>query len=203
MTDRHWNFDDYLLDFPDIVVQEGPVTATPIEYKVKKVAEFIIVEILPEARRCLDANAELAPLLLTIAAVDYMAGYYAGHQSKSTDFKEFVRRYFPMQYRTVIDPLYDQIRSGLIHNLVVSNPWRPQGIPFKIHPSSSDHLSKDLDGNTIFSVLYFLEDTRRAWCMYQHDLIMKGQDFPELVASFHRRFNKLDGSGALMVRVPN
>ena len=203
MTDKHWRLEDYLLDFPDVVVREGPVTATPIHHKVNAVAEFLLVNILPEARRCLNANAEIAPLLLTIAAVDYMAGYYAGRQSKSTDFKEFVVRYFPFQYRKLIDPLYDQIRSGLVHNLVIANPWKGQGIPFKIHPSSIDHLSIDLDGNTIFSVSYFLEDTRRAWIMYQYDLIMKGHELPQLVKNFHRRFNRLDGTGALMVRVPN
>lgn len=203
MTDKHWNAEDYLLDFPDLVVREGPVTATPIHHKVKAVAEYLVVNVLPEAKRCLDADAELAPLLLTIAAVEYMAGYYAGRQSKSTDFKEFVRRYFPAEYLTLIDPLYDQVRSGLIHNLTIANPWKGQVISFKIHPNSEHHLSKDPDGDIIFSVLYFLEDTRRAWCMYQHDLIMKGHELPQLIDNFHRRFNRLDGKGALMVKVPN
>ncbi len=175
----------------------------PIHYKVLKVKTFLVVEVLPEAKRCLDTSAELAALMLTLAAVDYMAGFYAGHQSKNADFKDFVAEYFPKEYRPFLDPLYDQIRSGLMHNLVVSNPWKGEGVSLIIHPNSKDHLTKNADGKIVFSISYFLEDTRRAWWKYQYDLIMKDDNLPNLVINFNRRFNMLDGRGAFMERVPD
>ena len=203
MTNRQWNLEDYQLDFPDVVVNDGPVTATPVESKVFRVVQYLITDILPQVNRCLNADAEIAGLILTLAAVDYMAGYYVGRQSTSADFKAFVEQYFPMEYRPFKDPLYDQIRSGLMHNLVILNPWRDQGVQFKVHPNSPDHLIEDSDGNLVFSVAYFLEDTKRALVMYQYDLIMKRDLFPDLVRNFHKRFNRLDGRAALMTKVPN
>jgi len=203
MTDLQWNPEDYLLDFPDIPPYEGPLTEMAVPSKALKVKTFLVVEVLPEARKCLNIGAQLAALMLTLAAVDHMAGFYAGRQSTHSDFKDFLGRYFPKQYQPYLDAIYDQIRSGLIHNLAISNPWKGQGIPFLIHPDSEKHLTPDDEGRIIFSVSYFLEDTRRAWWMYQYDIIMKGAEYAELVAKFNRRFNKLDGRGAFMERLPD
>lgn len=39
--------------------------------------------------------------------------------------------------------------------------------------------------------------------MYMHDLIMHGGEYPGLVDQFERRFNRLGGRGAFMVKVPD
>lgn len=204
MTDENWNPEDWLVDFPDPQPYTGLIVSMPLSGKVVKVTRYILGEIEQEAYRCLNAQAELGALLLCLAAVDYMAGFYVGHKSKKREHIGFIKKYFPQKYRNFLEVIYDQLRSGLMHNMVAMNPWYgKRGIDFLIHPKSESHLEKTAKGKTIFSVGIFLEDVRRAWLMYAHDLLMKGGEMPEMVKKFNRRFNKLDGAGALMIRVPD
>ena len=46
MTDKQWNPEDYLLDFPDVLAYEGPLTGMPIHHKVLKVKTFL--EVVPK-----------------------------------------------------------------------------------------------------------------------------------------------------------
>lgn len=201
MTNRQWDPENYKFEFPDVPAYEGPLVDMPLIHKVEKVRQFLVGDVLPEAKRCLDVHAELAALLLSLAAVDYLAGFYVGKKTTRDDFVNFMQDYFPKEYQSILDKIYDQLRSGLMHNLVGVFPWKDNNIPFVIHPDAKEHLHQNKNGQTIFSVLLFLEDIRRAWWMYAYDIVMKGDKHPDLVTKFSKRFNKLNGLGAFMVKV--
>jgi len=203
VTDKYWNQEDYLFEFDDVPRYEGELVEMPIHHKVEKVRHYLIDEILGEMERCLLADADLGALLLGLAAVDYLAGFYVGKQSTGKDYQAFMKRYFPPQYREYLDSFYSQLRSGMMHNLVAANPWKPKATSFLVTTKSSSHLQTTSSGQVVFSVSHFRIDIYRAWRMHAHDMIMKPDKHNDLVQNFVRRFNKLDGVGAFMEKVPD
>ncbi len=203
MTDKHWNPSAYKFEFPDVPPYERTLIGMPIMHKIERVRRFFTIEILGEIQRCLNAKAELSALVLCLAAIDYLTGFHVGKQSKKADFIEFVDRYFPVEYKPFLDDIYVQLRSGLMHNLTILNPWHGIGTEFLIRPNSARHLVQNDEGKTIFSVAIFCEDIRRAFWIYIHDIVMKAEANPQRVENFERRFNKLDARAAIMDRIPD
>ena len=203
MTDQNWDTDDYKFKFEDVPAYEGELTQMPIHHKMDKVRQYLVHHVLPDMERAEAARAELSAILLGLAAVDYLAGFYVGRQSKRYDYIAFMKRYFPSEYESILEDIYDQLRSGLMHNLVATNPWKPTSTSFSIHKHSEQHLETNQAGRVIFSVGHLRVDIFRAWRMYAYDLIMKPGDNQQEIRSFNRRFNKLDGVGAFMVQVPD
>lgn len=203
MTLPNWNPDDYFVSFSDSHYK-GPIAGMPIYNKVGMVMRFIIEDILREVKSCINCDAELAAIILCLVLVDYLAGYYTGHQSRRIDFIGFMHKYFPKKYSPYNEIIYDQLRSGLLHNLAAINPWKGHGKSFRIHSHLEKHLEEDFneegEWQINFSVKLFAEDIGRAWVMYAHDIIMKSEEQPNLAKNFHKRFNKLDGKGALMIK---
>lgn len=202
MTDTKWNPEDYLLDFPDEPAHEGSQVEQPLLYKVMKVGNFIKTDIRGEIDRCLGAKAELAAVILCLAAVDYLAGFYLGRETKKADFIGFMQKYFPSKYQPFIKGIYRQLRCGLMHNLALLDPWRENDVSFHLSINSNLHLETNPSGDIVFSVLHFAEDLCRAWVMYQYDLIMKAEQHPELRINFGKRFDQLEGRGAFMEHQP-
>lgn len=203
MTNKNWNPDDYRFEFPDVPAYEGRLVDMPLEHKIEKVRHFLLDEIFEDAHKCINIHAELSALFLALASVDYLSGFFVGRQSTKLAYVSFMRRYFPQEYEPIIDTLYSQLRCGLMHNLVVTNPWKKTSTSFLIHPNSQDHLVENQEGQIIFSVLVFIEDIRRSFWMFAHDLIMRKEANPDLVLNFDNRFNRLNGLGAFMTRVPD
>ena len=203
MTDHTWNPDDYRFEFPDVPRYEGELVDMPIHHKVEKVRRFLIEGVLSEIERCINSGAELAGLLLSLATVDYLAGYYVGRQTTRHDYINFMIRYFPAKYHPYLEDIYIQLRSGLMHNLVAANPWRHESASFLIHPREEHHLDFNEHGKLIFSVAHFRIDIYRAWRMHAHDIIMKAEANPQLVNNFNARFDRLKGVSAFMERVPD
>jgi hypothetical protein len=201
MTNPNWNPNDYKFTFPDEPAIEGNIVNFPIIQKVEKIRVFLLKTILVEAHNCLRVKSEIAALLLAIASVEYLAGYYAGEQSRKDDFISFLKDNFPDQYSSYYEAIYDQLRCGLVHNLNILNPWNKNGIDFLVHSNSPDHLKVNNEGKLIFSVSFFLEDIRRAFWMYVYDLVEKREENQDLIKKFEKRFNRLDGRGALMLKV--
>jgi len=202
MTDPNWNLDDYQFDFGTVGPYTGSIVHMPIELKMNRIRVYLMEGILPQAKRSLAVQAEL-PSLLLLAVVDYLSGFFAGRKSDRDDFIAFMGRYFPGKYQPFLKSIYDQLRSGLMHNLVAANPYKPRLQTYTIAHTSSSHLEQDDQGKLIFSVSTFLIDVSRAWVMYSHELIEKSSPESDLVKHFHRRFNKLDGVGAFMEQVPD
>lgn len=203
MTNKNWNTDDYLFEFTDVPAYSGELVHMPIIHKIDKVHHFLFDGVLKDAHRCLGIHAELPALILCLASVDYLAGYYAGKQTDRNDYIGFMRRYFPTQYHSLLDEIYAQLRCGLMHNLVAQDPWKSSQVSFLIHPNSTNHLLMNQNGKTIFSVHFFEQDIYRAWVMYMYDLIMKSDENLTLVNNFNNRFNRLEGRSAFMERVPD
>jgi hypothetical protein len=204
MTDKNWNVEDWFMDFPGPQPYTGPITGMPLPSKIHRVSDFLLGAIMQEAFRCVGMEAELGGLLLCLASVDYISGFFAGRKSRKQDFIDFMVLYFPPKYVPFLEAIYDQLRSGLMHNLVAMNPWLGvDNIPIRIQSKSETHLDRNSDGEVVFCVGIFLQDVKRAWVIYAHDVIMNGKERPELVSNFNRRFNKLDGKGAFMVKVPD
>jgi len=195
-----WNPDLYIFEFPDVPQYEGLLVEMPLIHKVEKIRVYV-TEVLKQSARCLGIDAEIPALITGLAIIDYLAGFYAGRQSKKEDYIEFMHQYFPSTYRPFLEYIYHNLRCGMLHNLVAMNPWKDANISFLIASNHSNHLMPESD-KTIFSVKTFLEDIRRSWWKFAHTLIMKGDLNPELVTKFHRRFNKLQGIGAFMVNTP-
>lgn len=203
MTDTDWDPANFLFSFPDEPAYEGALVDMPLMHKVEKVRHFIMDEVLKEIVRAVSTDAVLAGLVLCIALIDYITGYYVGKESKGENYRDFLARYFPDAYTPFIPAIYRDLRCGLMHNLTTLNPWKRTEESFDIHSNNPQHLAKAESGKIIFSVLVFAEDIRRAWIMYMHDLVMKKDTYPELVINFEKRFNRLQGRGAFMVKTPD
>lgn len=203
MTNKNWNPEDYHFEFPDVPAYEGPLVDMPLAHKIEKVRHFLLDEIFKDAHNCINIHSELSALFLALAAVDYLSGFFVGRQSNRHAYISFMIRYFPSDYEPIIDEIYYQLRCGLMHNLVALNPWKRNQNSFLIHPNSPNHLSQNQEGQIIFSVLIFIEDIRRAFWIYAHDLIMKADTNRESLLNFEKRFNRLDGIGAFMIRLPD
>ena len=158
--------------------------------------------VLADSVRCAHAEAEIQATLAGLAIIDYIAGFYVGRQSRARDYIAFMRRYFPPRYAPHLDGVYANLRCGLMHNLVAVNPWQAGHPHFLVVGDCEPHMVVEGD-RVVFCVSRFLEDVRRAWIKYSFDLIVRGDANPELAKHFDRRFNKLSGIGAFMVRVPD
>jgi hypothetical protein len=123
MTTINWDPKNYTFDFPDVPNYEGPLIDMPFLHKVEKVRHFVMDEILPEINRAVGASSELAGVVLSLALVDYIAGYYVGKQSSGNDYIGFMNRYFPDAYKSYNSSIYHDLRNGLMHNLAAKNPW--------------------------------------------------------------------------------
>ena len=204
MTLPNWNRDDYMFSFPDSLYT-GEIVGMPINNKVGMLMQFIFDDVFQEIKVCINANAELAAVILCLVVVDYLAGYYTGHQTKRRDFLSFMNKYFPADYNTFNEKIYDQLRSGLLHNLALINPWKGMEKSFRIHSNLGKHLEEEFNEEgecrINFSVKVFAEDIGRAWIMFAYDIVMKGDNYPDIVKNFHKRFNKLNGRGAFMLKI--
>ncbi len=203
MGRKDWNPDDYIFGFPDVPAYTGPLVGMPIHHKVNKVWTFVVKDLTSEVVRCLKAKAELAGLILSLAMVDYLAGYYCGRQSKRIDSLNYMREYFPNAYEPLLEKIYTQLRCGLVHNMAVLNPWKGPHVIFRIHSNFEKHLAKDSEGRLNFSVPMFLQHINESWFMFAHDIIMKGDQYPKLVEHFNTRFDRLEGRGAFMEHIPD
>ncbi len=198
MTLPNWNPNDYLVDFEDITYT-GPIVNAPLEMKTGWVMKYLHDVIFPDAIKAIVNGSELSGLLLGFSIVDYLAGYFSGRKSQAKDFVAFLNRYFPEQYKQYTKDIYHHLRSGLVHNLTLQNPWVQTETLFLVEKRSEDHLKK-INERTVFSIYHFIEDTRRAEIMFLYDLIMKASENQELINNFHKRFNKQNGSASMMVK---
>jgi hypothetical protein len=204
MTDQRdpeWNPEDYVLSFPDSWFPGGALVDMPLVHKADKVREYLH-SVLADSVRCARVGAEIPATLAGLAVIDYVAGFYVGRQTKANDYIAFMRRHFPQRYAAHLDAVYANLRCGLMHNLVAANPWQAGHPHFLIVGDCEPHMVVEGD-RIVFCVLKFLEDVRRAWIKYSFELLMRGDENPELVTHFRRRFNKLCGIGAFMVKVPD
>jgi hypothetical protein len=203
MTIKDWNPNDYLFSFPDEPAFFGLIVNASLIHKLDKLIKYIST-IYREILACYSKKAALAIILLDLAEVDYLTGYFVGHKTSGKDYKDFLgSKYFPQEYKPFIEDIYNQLRCGLLHNLVLLNPWHGKGIEFKITIALDTHLQNDKEGVTIFNPMTFATDINRAFIMYAYDLIHRTNEHPELVKNFERRFNRLGGLGAFMESTPD
>jgi len=195
LTLANWNPDNYEFDF-EPVYYEGEMIHAPLIFKADKVFKYLITIVFPDAEKAFRGGGEISCLLMTFSIVEYITGYHSGKQSSEKTFLSFIASYYPNEYQCISKTLY-RMRSSLVHNLVYLNPWNPTGEDLLLEENSINHL-KVIEGKRIFSITYFLEDTRRATIIYFHDLIMKTKDYPDLVTNFETRFNKKGGASAVM-----
>jgi len=193
-----WNVENYLFDFEDIHFS-GNIVDAPLPVKVGWVTRYLHDIIFPDVIRAITHGGELSGLLLSFSIVDYLAGYFVGRRSQAKDFITFLNEYFPKQYMPFARDVYDHLRSGIVHNLSLQNPWMPAFTPFALEKQSDFHL-QNKNGKVVFSITHFVEDTRRSMVMYFHDLVMKSSENETLVNNFHTRFNKHSGAASMMTK---
>jgi hypothetical protein len=199
-VDDNWRIEDYALAFPDSYY-EGPWVDAPLIHKVSRVGSYL-AEVLKSCRRCLNVDGEIPAVIGCLAAVDYIAGFWAGRESQRSDYMDFMRQYFPIEYAPLLEQIYVDLRCGLVHNLVPLNPWRTSKGSFLLVTNVPNHLAIEGD-RVVWSIATFVEHTRRSWIRYQHRVVMAVPPDLEAVARFHARFDRLAGCGAFMERVPD
>lgn len=118
----------------------------PIHHKIEKVRAYLVDGVLSDMEKAQAVGAELSAILLGLAAVDYIASFYVGRQSKRVEYVAFMRRYFHSKYQPFLEDVYDQLRAGLMHNLVATNPWKPRAHSFAIQNVSQRHLETNSEG---------------------------------------------------------
>ena len=201
MTLDNWNVEDYFVDFEELPPFTGPITALPIEYKVHQINTYILGNIGGEIQNCVSSKSEIACMLLCLASIDYLAGYYFGKETIGNDFVNFMNTYFPDKYQPYLKDIYIQLRCGIMHNLSLINPWRDGTRSFRIHLKLTPHLIEEPDGDGFnrvnISLPIFWEDIKRSLVMYGHDVIMNNSDYPDIRSNFENRFNQLGGRGSM------
>jgi len=188
------NPEDFFVQF-DPIHYEGPLVDAPLPLKIYKVDSYV-AEVLKSCRRCLTIDAEIPAVITTLAAVDYLAGFFSGHESTRGDYEAFMATYFPPEYTPFLDRIYVDLRCGLVHNLVAINPWRSSAASFLLVTDVPNHLAVEGD-RVVWSIRTFVEHTYTAWLTYSKHLMSAPQDVAA-VSRFHNRFDKLAGTGALM-----
>lgn len=199
--DSEWNPDDFRFNFPDVYFPGGPLVEMPLVIKADKVRRYVGA-VLASSANSLAVGGEIPATLAGLAVVDYLAGYFVGRQSKANDYKAYMGRYFPARYQPHLDSFYTSLRCGLMHNLVAVSPWQSGHPHFLIVGNCEGRMVVE-DGRIVFCVVRFLEDVRRSWIRFSFDLIQKPVECADLRANFERRFDRLSGSGAFMVQVPD
>ena len=201
MTDSTWNKSDYELSFEDIVFT-GNVIDAPIIWKISQIIVYFKTTVLKDAMNATMNGSGLSGLSLGMSSVDYLAGFYSGKETTQQDFVCYLEKYFPAKYKPFNQSIYKQIRCGILHNLVSNNPWREiNQYDFKITKEPYHHLDQDENGRYIFSISTFLKDLHRSVIMYAYDLIMKPEENYELLINFKKRFNRNNGTSAIMVHI--
>lgn len=201
MTDSNWNINDYKLSFDDIVFT-GNVVDAPVNWKIGQIINYFHNTVIKDAINAILHGSELSGLTLGISALDYLAGYYSGHETTGQDFVNYLEKYFPDKYYPFTQSIWGQIRCGLLHNLVSKNPWRNVNFyEFIITKNPKNHLGQDENGRYIFSISTFLEDLRRSAIMYVYELVMKPEENNDLLINFENRFNTNNGASAIMVHI--
>ena len=191
------NPEDFYVQF-DPIHYEGALVDAPLPLKIYKVNSYL-GEVLKSCRRCLTVDAEIPAVITTLAAVDYLAGFFSGQESTGADYKAFMAAYFPPAYAPFLDRIYVDLRCGLVHNLVAINPWRSSAGSFLLVTDVPNHLAVEGD-RVVWSIRTFIEHTYVAWLTYLKHVMSAPPD-PAAVACFHKRFDKLAGTGALMEKV--
>lgn len=204
MTIPNWDPKDYEVVFDDFKIPPNtPLVEIPFIGKVSNILDYLLCGVLPDALKPSFYGNNLGGLFVTLASIDYLAGYYVGRETHSKDYKAFMRRYFPDIYYPYLDAIYSQIRCGLMHNLVALDPWNGNNqVSFIIQDRSSIHLV-EIEGRISFSIPIFIMDTARAFVMYQYDLIMKQTENEILIKNFEKRFNRFNGRASVMNIVPD
>lgn len=193
------NVADYFVDFPDSPFT-GAIVDAPLVNKAGWVGRYFS-DVFRASARCLQVDAEIPALLTGLTLVDYLAGFHAGRESQPSDYKDFIHEYFPDSYDPFILQIYSDLRCGLVHNLVVVNPWRRSHGRFLLVTDVPNHLAVE-DDHVVWSIATFLLHINFAWPKFGHHLIMGAPDNAAACQRFHDRFNRLAGTGAMMQRVP-
>ena len=190
----------YPFAFEDIRFK-GFLVDGPIIWKVGRVMQYLHDSVFPEANRSVSLGLDLSSLLLCFSTVEYLSGFYAGHQSKAADFKIFLRDFFPDKYLPFADSIYGQLRNGLVHNLTLLNPWLTSNHEFIIENNSDDHL-RERAGKIVFSIKHFLHDIMLAHGLHSYLIVMRPNEYPEMLENFENRFNRKNGISSTMVKTP-
>lgn len=178
----------------------GNLVDAPIIWKVGRVIRYLHDDVFREASRAVNLGLDLSSLLISFSIVEYLAGFYAGRQSKAEDFINFINDFFPEKYRPFSSSIYEQLRNGLVHNLTLLNPWLTSNHEFIIENNSEDHLSQR-DKKVVISIKHFLYDIMIAHGLHSYLIVMKPRDYPDLIKNFEKRFNKKDGTSSTMMKV--
>lgn len=198
MTLPDWIPDNYLLDF-EPQSYTGFIVKAPLVFKAIWINKYLHEDIFPDAINAVVNGSELSGLLLGFSIVDYLAGYFSGKCSQAKDVIRFMNKYFPKQYKPYSKIIYNHLRSGLVHNLALQNPWVGINPPFILEKQSELHLQIK-DNMVVFSIYHFIEDTRRAEIMYIYDIIMKPNENQDMITNFQKRFNKQEGAASMMMK---
>jgi hypothetical protein len=69
-----------------------------------------------DIKRASDGGAKVGAFILTFVAIDCLATWYAGRDSREPVFKKFITDFFPEKYKALAKDFYRYLRCGLVHN---------------------------------------------------------------------------------------
>lgn len=196
MTLPDWKDENYHVNFEPFTYT-GSLVDARIELKTLKIRRYLLDTVIPDAKRAILVGSELSGLLLVFSTVDYLTGFYCGKKTTKNDIVSYMKNYFPSQYKPFLNDIYEHIRCGLVHNLVLSNPWFDNSFSFELFKKSKNHL-QIRDGFFIFSMTTFLEDTSRAAKMYLYDVVSNKDKNSSIRKKFDKRFNKKNAAAAYL-----
>ena len=203
MTLPNWKDEDFFIEYLEDA-KSTQVSQEVLERrrKVYDISNYFLKDILLTYERANRQGYGLGALFVTLAAVDYLAGFYCGKETKRQDYINFMMDFYPEKYHPYLNAIYRQIRSGLLHNLVSVSPWGGDDqIDFNIFGESHLHL-EEVNGKISFSIPVIIEDTRRAFLAYRYKLLMKPEENRVLVKHFEERLKPLENRGAILKSQP-
>jgi len=69
-----------------------------------------------DIKRAFGGGAKVGAFILTFVAIDCLATWYAGRDSRGDDLEKFIADFFPEEYKTLAKDFYRYLRCGLVHN---------------------------------------------------------------------------------------
>lgn len=69
-----------------------------------------------DIKRAFDGGAKVGAFILTFVAIDCLATWYAGRDSREAVFEKFITTFFPEKYKALAKDFYLYLRCGLVHN---------------------------------------------------------------------------------------
>ncbi len=143
--------------FPNKSVSEDLTTINDISLFIDEFEAYVDQQIIAEIQKTIDNEMGAAAYILISCAIDCLASFWCGRDSKEKGYRDFIDKFFD-GYDA--DYLYKDLRCRLVHNYTLGENlimcWGEANI----------HKSLTAEGKTVINLEQFFVDFKQAKSLY-------------------------------------